>query len=113
MFAVNLLVLIATPRAGIAWLFFTAIMFGMALGITLCASIVVGLPTALLLRKRSLETKAMFIVTGAVFGAVIALILVPVVLGAKDITISYSIFIPLCAVSGSVTAWTWWRSPQA
>jgi len=91
-------------------LYVTAIIFGISVAVILCASLLIGLPTTVFLRNRTLESSKVYVALGAMGGAILAFVLVPILLGAKDIIFAYALFVPLSAASGPVTAWTWWRS---
>ena len=95
-----------------AWLIclcVTGIAFGIALATILGASILIGVPATIILHRRHLESGRVYLGFGTLAGAIIALVLVPIWLGLKEIGGAYAIFVPLSAASGAVTAWTWWR----
>jgi hypothetical protein len=109
LFAYDLPVAVMVDGAWLICLYITAISFSVAVVIILAASVLVGLPVTALLQQRHLESGRTYLGLGASIGATIALALVPIWLGIKEIGGAYAIVVPLSAASGAVTAWTWWR----
>ena len=109
-FAYDLMASYMLSSGRIILLYVTAIIFGISVAVILCASLLIGLPTTVFLRNRTLESSKVYVALGAMGGAILAFVLVPILLGAKDIIFAYALFVPLSAASGPVTAWTWWRS---
>jgi len=108
-FVFELLVLIGANAAFVYTLPFVAAFFGIAIVIIFCASVLLGLPLTIMLRNRGLESGEKYAGFGAVLGALVALVSTPVILGVEKLLFSYAILIPVSALSGCVTAWTWWR----
>jgi hypothetical protein len=111
--AFELVVLITANAAFVYTLTFAAAFFVIAVGIIFCASVLLGLPLTIMLRHRGLESGRKYAGFGAALGALVALVLIPAILGVDRLLDSYAILVPLSALSGSVTAWTWWRSRRS
>lgn len=69
--------------------------------VVLASSVLVGIPTFLVLRRKGLETKAVYAVAGTVMGIVIT----NIAIGGE----AGGILMNLGALAGGVTGWSWWH----
>jgi hypothetical protein len=72
--------------------------------VVLASSVLVGIPTFLVLRRKGLETKAVYAVAGTVIGIAISVI-TNVAMGGE----AGGILMNLGALAGGVTGWSWWH----
>lgn len=86
---------------------FAALPLIVTIPIVLSASIVIGLPLTLILRRQGRETEAAYIGTGAMVGFALPIICLLATRGAEGYWMS-----ALGAASGAVTGRTWWASAR-
>lgn len=72
--------------------------------VVLVSSVLIGIPTFLLLRRKGLETPTAYAVAGAVMGIVVT-ICFDLVAGGE----ASGLLLNLGALAGGVTGWSWWR----
>lgn len=71
--------------------------------VVLGSSVLIGVPTFLILRHRNLETQTVYAIAGTIMGAV-APVIMNLAMGGE----AGGILLNLGALAGGVTGWSWW-----